>query len=253
MRVQGYLRRVMGNVRQQNIGVEDFYSGNVNLDLLYFGALMSFSQNFLEGLILLALTAGLSGFLVPYILKQIDGRKLREQKFVDERRLREQKEFDANLVRQNKIIDAQAQLLDTLVQLLWEFQLLVLSVSYYKLHQEQEKYEVAFREYDEKAWMYFGKIRGEISKAVRLTSNDVYQALLNFYTNCLIHSDVKLVTLVRKDASREEWNTHHNFIFQSLTNEIDEIVSLLAEELKLSSRTKQSNNRAAPERPDMVG
>jgi len=27
----------------------------------------------------------------------------------------------------------------------------------------------------------------------------------------------------------------------------------LAEELKLSSRTKQSNNRAAPERPDMVG
>jgi hypothetical protein len=136
---------------------------------------------------------------------------------------------------------------------LWEFQLLALSVSYYKVNQEQEKHETAFREYDKKAWTYFGKIRSEISKAVRLTSNDVYQTLLSFYIKCLIHSDVKLVTLVRKDASREEWKIHHDFIFRLLTNEIDEIVSLLAEELKLSSRTKLSNNCAAPEYPDMVG
>ena len=202
---------------------------------------MNFSQSFLEGVTLLALTAGTSGFLVPYILKQIDARKLREQKLLDEFRFREQKEFDANLARQNKIIDAQAQLLDTLSQLLWEFHLLSLSVSYYKVNQEQEKYEIAFKEYDEKVWMYFGKIRSEISKAVRLTSSDVYQALLNFYITWLIHTDVKLVTLTRKDASCEEWKIHHKFVFQSLTNEIDEIISLLAEELKLSSHTKMLN------------
>lgn len=202
---------------------------------------MNFSQGFLEGVILLTLTAGISGFLVPYVLKQIDARKLREQKLLDELRLREQKEFDANLSRQNKIIDAQAQLLDTLSQLLWEFHLLSLSVSYYKVNQEQEKYEIAFKEYDENAWMYFGKIRSEISKAIRLTSNDAYQALLNFYITWLIHTDVKLITLIRKDASREEWKTHHEFVFQSLTNEIDEIISVLAEELKLSSNTKPSN------------
>jgi hypothetical protein len=59
---------------------------------------MSFSRNFLEGVILLDLTAGLSGFLVHFILKRIDERKLREQKLIDERKIREQKEFDADLV-----------------------------------------------------------------------------------------------------------------------------------------------------------
>lgn len=211
--------------------------------------MMSFSQNFLEGVILLALTAGLSGFLVPYILKRIDERKLREQKLIDERKIREQKEFDADLARQNKVIDAQVQFLDTFVQLLWEFHLLALSVSYYKLNQEQEKYEVYFIEYDEKVWMYFGKIRAEIGKAIRLTSNDVYQAMLNFYVSWLIHSDVKLITLIKKDASREEWKAHHEFIFQSLTNEIDKIIDLLAEDLKLSSHTKQSNNAHAHRPP----
>lgn len=212
-----------------------------NLDCLCSETLMSISQNFLEGLILLALTASLSGFLVPYLLKQIDERKLRNQKFIDERRLREQKEFDADLARQNKIIDAQVQVLDTLTQLLWEFQLLALSVTYYKLNNE-EKYEIAFKEYDEKAWMYFGKIRSEISKTVRLASNDVYQALLDFYVNCLFTSDSKLVTLVRKkDAPREEWSTRHNFLLQSLSNENDRIISLLAKEFKLSSRTNLPN------------
>jgi hypothetical protein len=201
---------------------------------------MSFSQNFRENTILLVLTASLSGFLIPYILRKVDERKLREQKIIDDRKLREQKEFEAELARQNKIIEAQAQLLDNLVQLLWEFHLLVLAVSYHKVNHDQARYEAAVEEYAEKAWMYFGKIRTEISKASRLTSNETYQTLLIFIDS-LIELDIRLATLIRKDAPHEEWKIHHDFVFQTLTSQVDKIVSLLAEELRLSSRVKLSS------------
>ena len=202
---------------------------------------MVFSQNFRESVTLLVLTASLSGFLIPYILKKVDERKLKEQKIIDDRKLREQKEFEADLARQNKIIEAQAQLLDNLVQLLWEFHLLVLAVSYHKVNQDQAKYEIVVEEYAEKAWMYFGKIRTEISKAARLTSNETYRTLLSFYTDSLMKLDVKLAALIRKEAPHEEWKLHHDLVFQTLTSQVDQIVSLLAAELRLSSSTKLSS------------
>jgi hypothetical protein len=47
---------------------------------------MEFSQDFLEKVLLLLLTGGLSGLFIPYILKEVDVRKLREQKELDARR-----------------------------------------------------------------------------------------------------------------------------------------------------------------------
>jgi uncharacterized membrane-anchored protein YhcB (DUF1043 family) len=68
---------------------------------------MSLSQNFLESTALLILTAGITGLLIPYILKRVDARKLKEQKKVDARKQREQKAFEAELARQTKLIDYQ--------------------------------------------------------------------------------------------------------------------------------------------------
>jgi len=162
---------------------------------------MNFSQNFLEGLLLLLSTAALSGFLVPYVLKEVDARKLKEQKAIDERKNREQKEFEADLARQSKVLEAQAQLLESLAKKLWEFQLLAIAVSYYKFHHDEAKYENALKEYDEKAWMYFGTIRTEISKALYLTSSETYHALLGLYIRELIPLDSSLMRLVREDAA----------------------------------------------------
>jgi hypothetical protein len=80
---------------------------------------MSFSQDFLEKVFLLTLTAGVTGFLIPYVFKIIDERKGQKQKEIDDRRLREQKLYEAALLRQNKVIDAQVQLLDNLANLIW--------------------------------------------------------------------------------------------------------------------------------------
>jgi hypothetical protein len=197
---------------------------------------MSFSQNFLEGLLFLLSTAALSGFLVPYILKQVDARKLKEQKAIDERKNYEQKAFEADLVRQSKVLEAQAQLLESLAKQLWEFQLLALAVSYYKIHHDEVKYENALKEYDEKAWMYFATLRAEISKALYLTSSETYHSLLGLYKRELISLDSSLMRLVREDAKHEEWTAHHDFQ-GSIANKTDQVLDLLAEELRLSKKS----------------
>jgi hypothetical protein len=198
---------------------------------------MSFSQNFLEGLLLLISTAALSGFLVPYVLKQVDARKLKEQKAIDERKNFEQKLFEADLARQSKVVEAQAQLLEILAKQLWEFQLLAIAVSYYKFHHDEVKYENALKEYDEKAWVYFGTIRTEISKALYLTSRETYYELLGLYTEELILLDSNLMRLVKEDAKHEEWTEHHNNVQGSIGNKTDHVLDLLAEELRLSKKS----------------
>jgi hypothetical protein len=157
---------------------------------------MGFSQDFLEKVTLLFLTAGLSGFFIPYVLKQIDERKLKEQKIIDARRLEEQKEFDArklqkqkefeaNLIRENNVLEAQIKFLENLSAALWNLQLLSLAVSYYKVHPNQERYEIALKDYDEKSWELFKDVRCEISKAARLVSEDKYRKLLIFLLKSL--------------------------------------------------------------------
>ena len=208
---------------------------------------MVLSQDFLEKSILLLITASLSGFLIPYILKQIDDRKLKDQKINDARRLREQKEFDAqklqnqkefdeNLIRENKVLEAQIELLENLSNSLWELQLLSLAVSYYKVHPNQKRFESALKNYDEKSWILFKDIRCEISKANRLTSKQKYQDLLTFFDKNLIRQvDEELMRLIENDASLEKWKGHYHWTLYTFPKEIDRIITPLAEELKLAS------------------
>ncbi len=67
--------------------------------------------SFLKNLALSVLLLGLSSFLIPIVLKQIDDRK-----FVDQQR------FQAELSRQGKVIDAQAALLDTMASDFWDYE-----------------------------------------------------------------------------------------------------------------------------------
>ncbi|MDJ0678025.1 MAG: hypothetical protein QNJ36_22025 [Calothrix sp. MO_167.B42] len=195
---------------------------------------MSLSQDFLEKFLLLLLTASLSGFLIPYVLKQVDARKLREQNIEEERKFREKRVFEAYIARQTKIIEAQSQLLENLAKELWEFELLAISVSYYKSHNKEEKYKTAWQEYDDKAWTYFGTIRSQISKASYLSSSETHRALINLYKNILIKLDSDLVHLVENDADILEWKKHHNSVQQSIGETTDQVLDLLANELRLS-------------------
>ncbi len=197
------------------------------------------SQDFWEKVALLILTGVLSGFFIPYILKRVEDRKLKEQK-----------EFEANLIRQNNVLEAQIKLLENLSESLWKLQLLSLAVSYYKIHPNQGRYEAALKEYDENSWGLFKEARCEISKAARLVSEDKYLHLLDFFSNNLIQQvDEKLMHLIEVDASLEDWKKYYDWLLYQFPKEIDNVVTPLAKELKLASPKAMSNNAHAHRPP----
>ena len=185
------------------------------------------SQNFLENAILLLLTASLSGFLVPSVLKQIDERKLKAQK-----------QFDVSLARENNVLEAQIMLLENLSKALWELQLLSLSVSYYKVHSNEERFKEAFKEYDDKSWVIFKDVRCEVSKAKRLASKGQYQNLLDFFDINLIQRDEQLMLMIKNNASLEEWGELYKWLLFDFPKKIDLVITPLAEDLRLSSLNK---------------
>ncbi|MBD3886373.1 hypothetical protein IFO70_32315 [Phormidium tenue FACHB-886] len=200
---------------------------------------MSFSQDFLEKVLLLILTAGVTGLLIPYVLRIVDERKAQKQKEIDDRRLREQKLYEAALLRQNKIIDAQVQLLDNLANLIREYQLLAIEVSYFNPIEQSDLYSAAAKEYDKRTGAIFAKIRAEISKALHLTSTDTYQELRELYYKELIPLDMKLYGLMKKqrDAKQKipDWKHFNENTVHDLGDVIDNTLNNLAKELRLKS------------------
>ena len=188
-------------------------------------------QEFLDKVILLLLAAGISGFLIPWILKEIDASKLQAKM-----------KYEADLRRSENIVNAQINLLENISESLWELQLLSLSVCYYKVHSNSGKYEAAKEDYDLKSWDLFRKIRLEISKSARLVSNDLYDDLLVFFKENLIQKiDETLIVLIqeRDENSMQAWKNHYDFLLYELPVEIDEkVITPLAKELRLLSAQK---------------
>lgn len=187
------------------------------------------SESFIQSLLLLVATAALTGVLVPLIKGYMDDRKFRQQKL-----------FEAELARQGKVIEAQVQLLESLAQLLWDFQLLAIAVTYYKTLPDEKRYQLAFDEYDKQSWVFFSKIRTEISKARRLTSERTYQGLLKYYEDWLMKNDNALMSLVKRHASHEDWLNHHNLLFNG-AEETDRVMTQLAEEFRLVGQGRKAD------------
>jgi heme exporter protein D len=180
------------------------------------------SPDFWQKFILLLTTALLTGLLVP-IIKSV----------VDQKKLLQQKQFEADLARQAKIIEAQGKLLEDLAQLLWEYYFLSLKVSYYR-NEEKERYEQAAKEFDENSWQLFIKFQTEISKARRLASPKTYQSLRELY-KWLIEQDEELAAMNLEEKSPKAWDKRHDKFFAQGARRIGDALSLLAEDLRLTS------------------
>lgn len=191
------------------------------------------SPEFRENVLLLLISAVLTGIVIPIVLKIRDDRKFREQKI-----------FEAELARQVKVIDAQAAFLETFSSLLCEYQFLALSVAYYFLENNWERYVAASDTYDAKSWDYLAKIRGEITKAKRLLPPALHDDLVTFFEDILIASDAKISgsTAITPDAAgwvafREQqgrgFNILYDLFYTRFPAEINTITTRLASELQL--------------------
>ena len=184
------------------------------------------SEEFLQALFLLVTAAGLTGLLVPAVKGRVDDRKYREQKV-----------FESELSRQEKVIEAQAALLEDASEVLWDFYLLFLKVTWYAASDNEERFDAAWQEWDEESWALFGRLRAEISKARRLTTPTVHAELLNVHEIWFRRFSLELERMVRQRklgtiGTRESMDFHNRTYLEN-TKLIDDALTHLAEELRL--------------------
>jgi hypothetical protein len=183
-------------------------------------------ESFLEKVLLLLLTAVVTGFGIPYVLKMIDDRKLKGQK-----------QFEADLARQNKIIESQSKLLDDISQLLWKWRYLAKKVVYYGAQENKERYEIAKRQYDENIWDILNGFRTEISKSRRLVSERAYERLDALYNYIVGDIDIKITSLMsRESIDAKESGVIAERFSREVTQKLDDAIDDLASELRLKAR-----------------
>lgn len=212
-------------------------------------------ENMVEGTVLLILTALLTGIVAPYILRRIDEQREARQREIDERNERERKIFEAEISRQSKIIDSQALLLEDISQIIWEFQYLMLGITYYATENNQALYMASVQKYEVESWRLLARFRTEISKSRRLVGDKTYEVLLNLLNEILALdrslSRLTQLSLTKRDVWQEfhaetlqEWSNLHYDIYTHQAERYDEIIKMLANEFRLTNFDIESNKNA---------
>lgn len=177
---------------------------------------------FIEKIGILIATAGLTGFLIPVVTQNMASNQLQEQRL-----------FETDLARESAIIEAQVILIDKLSDLLWEYQMLAIEVTYYQPHEDQTNYIAAVATYDAKAGHLLGKIRAEISKSLRLTSLETYDSLIALYYDDLIELDVNLRMLIEGES--DDWLNLNQYAVYDLSANVDNVINELARQTNLKN------------------
>ena len=148
--------------------------------------------SFLKNLALSLLLIGLTSLLIPLVLKQIDDRKA-----LDQQRLQ------ADLARQDRIIDAQADLLDNLASLVWDYEIYAADVLYsrHETFGGDDWHQQAVDAYYLKSGPLLGQMRAEISTILRLAPRPTYDAFLRLYEEELLALDSCLLELMKIEAT----------------------------------------------------
>jgi hypothetical protein len=185
---------------------------------------MALNQDFLEKIAILLLTALLTGFLVPYVLKRVDEAKSVQQKI-----------FEADIARQAKIIEAQSKFLDDITETLWNWRYLSMKVAYYGMGDHGPSYAAARKDYDLQIWDVLNRLRNQINKSRRLASEEAYKMLVSLYDR-IVEIDAQLTQAASESPSpkqSEELSELNTLIRWEMTEKLDEVVDLLAKELRL--------------------
>jgi hypothetical protein len=163
------------------------------------------SDSFVEKALLLALTAALSGFLVPFINGRLGEQRLQQQQREADQRFRSQRVFEAELARQSAVIKMQQDFLEGLEKTLFDFHTRAAAVAWYKTQQKsQSKYQQALEEYDSNSWRFMASMHAALSKAQRLTAREAYNDLEKHQREWEA-LDVEIVRLSLGKASEQDW------------------------------------------------
>src|SRR5579872_76552 len=188
---------------------------------------MNVDRTFLQQVVLLLLTALISGFGIPYVMKVVDDRKAIRQK-----------KFEADLARQERLIDSQSKLLDDLTQILWKWRYLAKSVVYYRSRNDKERYDTARKQYEDTVWNLLNEFRTDISRSRMLVSESAFQNLNSLYDYVVHDLDLKVSDLMSEDSPhiQEDCRKMADRFSKEVSEKLDQALNDLASELQLKIR-----------------
>jgi hypothetical protein len=188
---------------------------------------MTISESFVQQVALLVLGALITGFGVPYVLRLIDARKMREQK-----------KLEAELTRQGKLLDAQSALLDEITRLVWAWRYLAKQVVYYGSRGDNDRYMAAKTKYEDGVWGLLDSLRTQISKARRLVSEAAFERLNDLYGYVVHDVDLKVSDLAgRAELDRAACSVLAQRFSAEVSGRLDDAIFELACELRLTSQS----------------
>lgn len=188
-------------------------------------------DSFIESILILLITALITGLLVPFIKARIDDSNFRKRK-----------NFEAAVARQAKVIEYKSSLLDDLAHALWRYQFLVLEPTYYKMRKNETGYQAAFSEYDKNAPIILNQIRETVSKIRRFSTPEIYHSFKTLFHDDLIMIDSWLIELEETGQSQKgDWAVHHRYVYSDLGNVIDKLLYELASNLGFSDQPQSKD------------
>ena len=148
--------------------------------------------SFLKNLVLSLLLLGVSSFVIPIVLKQID-----DQKFVS------QQQLQAELSRQDKVINAQAALLDSMASDFWNYEEYAADVLYSRDARigRDDWHKRAVDAYYTKSGPLLGQMRADISTLLRLAPRANYESFLQLYEDEILPFDSCLLELMKIETA----------------------------------------------------
>lgn len=202
---------------------------------------------FAQSVTLLLITALLSGLLAPVVVANIQARNQRHAT-----------EHQARLARQSKIIERQECLVETLSELLWRLQLILIAPLYYgqfALSDPDERGEIrpgAYREardkYFAEASQLLGQIRAEIGKATRLVPRNVWEELRSLYYDELLQCERRVTMLIVDHADpparpSAEWRETQVHVLRNLASTLDTTMDHVASATHLKFEQKDPDGQ----------
>ena len=181
-------------------------------------------NNLAQNLLVILVTALVTGLAVPRVKANMDLRYFREQK-----------KHEAELARQAKLIDQQTEFLKKFINVLWRFHFAMVKATYARANNAtEEEFKSIWDEYGKESWAILQECRRIISVSVYLVTDDRFKKLLDLYKT-LVTKDVHLVYKVEggQGMSHSEWRDFHHELFFYFSEELDNEIASLAREMGL--------------------
>jgi hypothetical protein len=185
---------------------------------------MPFALTFEESLILLGVTAALTGVLAPIIVG-----------ITNSSRLNEQKQYEEGLKRETAFFEAQTKFLQDFTAAVWDYLEKGLCVSY-AAKLGLERFKELWDAYDKESFALLGRIGSQASMARTLFSAKTADRLSDFYHEWLEKKfDHELSGLARNpETTQADWAIWHDKMHRKAQKKAAELISAVAEEAELT-------------------